>query len=178
MGSKFFSYQEPVSDFAFQATFCHGKINFQHSNSKSPEKNREDTINALEREIVLDFQRTMNRITFDMIVEKDAETFAFVSVPKKLKVTVPEKGCISEVPFYDFDKQFYNFSFVSLLTRKESIDALNKSRVECNRVSAMSMFQIPNKYMKIEEFEQTQTQQIAQVNFEKNCFKEPGVCVC
>jgi hypothetical protein len=129
----------------------------------SSEKNREDTISALEREIVLDFQRAMNRITFDTIVQKDPETFAFVSVPQAPELKVQENGCISEVPFYDFDKQFYNFSFVSLLTRKESIDALNKSRVECNRVSSMSMFQIPNKYMKVEEFEQTQTQQIAQV---------------
>ncbi len=129
-----------------------------------PEKNREDTISALERETLLDFQRAMNRITFDTIVNKDPETFAFVSVPKTPEDKIPEKGCISEVPFYNFDKQFYNFSFVSLLTRKESIEALSKSRVECNRVSSMAMFQMPNKYMKIEEFEQTQTQQIAQVN--------------
>jgi dynein heavy chain len=76
---------------------------------------------------------------------------------------VPRKGCVTDVPEYDFDGQYYNFSFVSLLTRKEAIDALSRVRVECNRVAAMSLFQIQNKHMKLEEFEQTQTQQIAQV---------------
>jgi dynein heavy chain len=106
----------------------------------------------------------MNRITFDSIVGKDQETFAFVTVPPTPEEKVPVKGCISEVPTYDFDSQFYNFSFVSLLTRKEAIEALSKVRVECNKVNSMSLFQIPNKYMKLDEFEQTQNQQISQIS--------------
>ena len=118
----------------------------------------------LEKEITLDFQRSMNKITFDSIVLSNQDTFAFVTVPTKEPDNVPERGCIIEVPEYDFDSQYYNFSFVSLLTRKESIDALSRVKVECNRVSSMSMFQIPNKHMKLDEFEQTQTQQISQVD--------------
>ena len=117
----------------------------------------------LEREVNFDFQHTMNRITFDSIVKKAQDTFAFVTVPPTPVDKIPPKGCISEVPVYDFDSQFYNFSFVSLLTRKEAIDALSKVRVECNKVNAMSLFQIPNKYMKLDEFEQTQNQQISQI---------------
>lgn len=134
-----------------------------------PDKNRDDTLALLEREVNIDFQRTMNKITFDTIVSKDQETFAFVTVPPPTVDKVPPKGCISEVPEYDFDTQFYNFSFVSLLTRKEAIDALSKVKFECNKVNGigitnpMSLFQIPNKYMKLDEFEQTQNQQISQV---------------
>ena len=105
----------------------------------------------------------MNKITFDRIVSSNQETFGFVSIPDPVEEIIPEKGCISDIPKYEFDDQYYNFSFVSLLTRKEAIDALSKVKVECNRVSSMSLFQIPNKHMKLDEFEQTQTQQTSQV---------------
>jgi len=118
----------------------------------------------LEKEVNIDFQRSMNKITFDRIVKANKESFGFVSIPEVPKEKIPEKGCILEVPAYDFDGQYYSFSFVSLLTRKEAIDALSKVRVECNRVCAMSLFQIPNKHMKLDEFEQTQTQQTSQVS--------------
>lgn len=124
-----------------------------------PEKNKEDTILSLEKEVNIDFKRTMNKITFDDIVDSNQETFGFVTVPPPTPEVRREKGCITDVPEYDFDAQFYSFSFVSLLTRKEAIDALSKVRVECNKVAAMSLFQIPNKHMKLEEFEQAQTQQ-------------------
>ena len=126
------------------------------------EKNQEDTLSILEKEINVDFKRSMNKIVFDKIIAEDSETFDYVKPMAQGERETPEKGCIAEVPAYDFDTQFYNFSFVSLLTRKEAIEALSKVRVECNKVSSMSLFQIPNKHLKIEEFEQTQTQQISQ----------------
>ena len=110
----------------------------------------------------------MNKITFDRIVTANKETFGFVSIPPSLKEKIPETGCISEVPAYDFDGQYYSFSFVSLLTRKEAIEALSKVKVECNRVASMSLFQIPNKHMKLDEFDQTQTQQTSQVSLNES----------
>ncbi len=130
---------------------------------KSPEKYKDDMIAMLEKEINIDFQRSMNKITFDNIVSGDRDTFAFVTIPPQLELPAREKGCIDEVPNYDFDTQFYSFSFTSLLTRKESIDALCRVRIECNKAAAMSLFQIPNKHMKLDEFEQSQTQQTSQV---------------
>jgi dynein heavy chain len=106
----------------------------------------------------------MNKITFDNIITANKETFNFVTLPDPVIEKTPEKGCISDLPQYDFDGQFYNFSFVSLLTRKEAIEALSKVKVECNRVASMSLFQIPNKHMKLDEFEQTQTQQTSQTS--------------
>jgi dynein heavy chain len=111
----------------------------------------------------IDFQRSMNKITFDKIVADNKDTFEFVISPPICVEKAPRIGCSEDVPIYDFDSQHYNFSFVSLLTRKEAIDALSKVKVECNRVSSMSMFQIPNKHLKLDEFEQTQTQQISQI---------------
>lgn len=127
-----------------------------------PEKNKEDTILTLEKEVNVDFKRSMNKITFDNIVTSDPETFGFVSVPSPSRDKVPEKGKV-DIPHYDFDGQYYNLSFVSLLKRREAIEGLSKVRVECNKVAAMSLFQIPNKHMKLEEFEQAQTQQTFQV---------------
>lgn len=120
-------------------------------------------IAVLEKEINIDFQRSMNKITFDSIVSSDRDTFAFVTIPPRMNEFVPEKGCIADVPNFDFDTQFYNFSFTSLLTRKESIDALCRVRIECNKAASMSLFQIPNKHMRLDEFEQSQTQQTSQV---------------
>jgi dynein heavy chain, axonemal len=132
---------------------------------KRSEKNTEDFVANLEKEINIDFQRAMNKINFDKIINSKKEAFSFVTIPPSfyVKKDTPEKGCIAEIPKYDFDAQYYSFSFVSLLTRKEVIEALSRVRVECNRVSSMCLFQIPNKQMKLEEFEQSQTQQIAQV---------------
>lgn len=129
------------------------------------EKNREDTVIILEKEINVDFKRTINKITFDKIISTHPDAFNFVTIPPSGEKSTPSKGCILDIPQYDFDKQFYDFSFVSLLTKKEAIEALTRVRVECNRVSSMSLFQIPNKYMKLEEFEQSQNQQISQVKF-------------
>jgi dynein heavy chain, axonemal len=109
----------------------------------------------------------MNKITFDTIVQNERDTFSFVSVPETLVKEVPESGYSSDIPSYDRETQAFQFSFASLLTRKEAGEALGKVRVECNKVAAMSLFQLPNKHMKIEEFEQTQNQQTSKVSIEK-----------
>ena len=73
-------------------------------------------------------------------------------------------GCCLDVPEYPFDDQYDSFAFNSLLTREESIQGIGKVRTECNKVAAMSLFHIPTtKHMKIEEFEQTQSQATSQV---------------
>lgn len=81
----------------------------------------------------IDFQTAMNKITFDTIVTQNKDQFNFVSIPPRPEVKVPEKGCCMEVPHYEFDSSFYNFSFMSLLTRKEAIDALCRVKIECNK---------------------------------------------
>lgn len=128
------------------------------------EKDQEDSILTLEKEITIDYKRSMNKIIFDDIINKDEETYSFVQKAKKSVKKMHQTSGVVAVPEYDYDTQFYNFSFISLLTRKEAIDALCRVRTECNEVANMSLFQIPNKHMKLEEFEQSQTQQISQVS--------------
>ena len=73
-------------------------------------------------------------------------------------------ACSPDVPLYPFDEQYDHFAFHSLLTREESIDAAGKVRTECNKVAGMSLFHIPTaKPMRLEEFEQTQSQASSQV---------------
>ena len=74
-------------------------------------------------------------------------------------------GCCLDVPEYPFDEQYDSFAFNSLLTLPESIQAITKVRTECNRVShTMSLYHIPTaKPMRLEEFEQAQSQATSQV---------------
>ena len=69
------------------------------------------------------------------------------------------------MPDYPFDEQYDRFAFNSLLTRDEAISATGKVRTECNRVAAMLLFHIPTaKHMRLEEFEQTQSQATSTVS--------------
>ncbi|PVD29059.1 hypothetical protein C0Q70_11656 [Pomacea canaliculata] len=128
--------------------------------------NLDDHLQVLEREVNIDFCRSMNRIIFDKTVKDDRKTFAFVTIPETPIKAIPEKGCCMDVPEYPFDEQYDNFAFNSLLTLQESIQAMGKVRTECNRVSHnMSLYHIPTaKPMRLEEFEQTQSQATSQTS--------------
>ena len=77
------------------------------------------------------------------------------------------------MPIFPFDKQYDSFAFSSLLTRGESIQALGKVSAECGKVASMSLFHVPTtKHMRLDEFEQTQSQATSQVgawNVEVGC---------
>ena len=52
----------------------------------------DDYIQVLEKEVNIDFCRSMNRIIFDKTIQDDPMTFAFVSVPEEAPEEVPDKG--------------------------------------------------------------------------------------
>ena len=52
----------------------------------------EDYVQVLEKEVNIDFCRSMNRIIFEKTIDGDPFTFAFVTVPEMLRMEVPEKG--------------------------------------------------------------------------------------
>lgn len=57
----------------------------------------DDYLQVLEKEVNIDFCRSMNRIIFDKTVENDPFTFGFVSQPEEANIVVPEKGiCTSK----------------------------------------------------------------------------------
>lgn len=49
-------------------------------------------MHVLEKEVNIDFCRSMNKIVFDKTVSSDGETFAFVQLPEPEEEPVPELG--------------------------------------------------------------------------------------
>ncbi|XP_019911214.2 dynein heavy chain 1, axonemal [Esox lucius] len=122
-----------------------------------------DCIVRLEREISLEYDRTMNRISFDRVVFTNPEEFAHITLPQREPEHVPQKGLVP-VPPHPFEKNRAAFAFHSLLTKPEVISALSRVRGECNRVAAMSLFYVTfTKSLRLEEFELAQSQTHAQV---------------
>jgi len=52
----------------------------------------DDYIQVLEKEVNIDFCRSMNRIIFDKTVQDDRQTFAFVTLPDPVEEVAPLKG--------------------------------------------------------------------------------------
>ncbi|NWX92741.1 DYH1 protein, partial [Nothoprocta pentlandii] len=122
-----------------------------------------DRLCRLEKEVRLDYERAMNKISFDKVVLSKPQTFSYVTLPDKDEEKVPEKGLIY-IPDYPFNEQRARFSFVSLLTRPEVLLALTQVQDECNKAVVMSLFHSTlAKQVRLEEFEQIQTQTFTQV---------------
>ena len=66
----------------------------------------------------------------------------------------------SDVPAFPFKQVRNHFKFLSLLTSKEAIEALNHVRAECGRVATMHLFHHSGvtKHLRLEEFQQAQSQ--------------------
>ncbi|XP_053933024.1 dynein axonemal heavy chain 1 [Cuculus canorus] len=128
-----------------------------------------DRMCCLEKEVRLDYQRTMNRISFDRVVTSKPQTFFYVTLPDEEEKKVPEKGLIW-IPDYPFAERQADFNFISLLTMPEVILLLAEVQDECNKAATMSLFNINlAKHVCLEEFEQIQTQTFTQVQvFLKN----------
>lgn len=47
---------------------------------------------CLEKEVRLDYERTMNRIIFDKVVTSKPQTFYYITLPDKEEKKVSEKG--------------------------------------------------------------------------------------
>ncbi|GCB64000.1 hypothetical protein scyTo_0013272, partial [Scyliorhinus torazame] len=119
--------------------------------------------NRIEQEVRLEYNRTVNKITFDNMVLSDPKTFSYVTLPDKIEEKVPSKGRI-QLPDYPFSRNRKAFSFNTLLTKPEVIVALCKVRAECNKVATMSLFFVTLiKGVRLEEFEQMQSQAHAQI---------------
>ncbi|XP_069045720.1 dynein axonemal heavy chain 1 isoform X1 [Lepisosteus oculatus] len=122
-----------------------------------------DCAERLEKEIALEFDRTMNRICFDRVVASNPQDFCDITLPEPEREVVPDRGFV-EVPDYPFAKQQRAFAFNSLLTKPEVIEALSKVQAECNRVVAMRLFHVNlTKTVRLKEFELTQSQVYSQV---------------
>ncbi|XP_053577059.1 dynein axonemal heavy chain 1 [Bombina bombina] len=123
----------------------------------------EHYLNRLENEINLEYERTFNKMIFDKLVSTKPQTFPYITLPDKAEEFSSVKGQI-DIPKYNFAKSRAAFTFVTLLTRSEVITSLCKVRTECNKVCSMSLFHSTiTKCVRLEEFEQTQSQAFSQV---------------
>ncbi|XP_077969677.1 dynein axonemal heavy chain 1-like isoform X2 [Styela clava] len=121
-------------------------------------------IDKMESQVNLDFKRSMNKLTFDKVISKDRKQYAYVTIPEPTEIITRPKGCVDDISEYDFEDQRDSFAFNSLWTRVEAIVASCKVHAECNKVKVMSLFNTTlTKSMKLEEFEQTQSQAYTQV---------------
>ncbi|XP_076846923.1 dynein axonemal heavy chain 1 isoform X2 [Brachyhypopomus gauderio] len=123
----------------------------------------QDCVVRLEEEIQLEYERTMNRLSFDQLMLANPTEFPHITVPQTEPETVPSRGLVA-VPSYPFERNRSAFSSHFLLAKPEPISTMTKVRVECHRVVAMSLFYVSFiKPQRLEEFEQAQSQTHAQV---------------
>ena len=88
---------------------------------------------AILREVTIHYQRIENEMIFEAEARKNPQLFealqwTFVSKPKTAASKFPQ------IPKYNYQNVKSQFSFASLLTRAEVIDALGRVRQECNKV--------------------------------------------
>uniref|UniRef100_A0A3Q3IZZ6 Dynein, axonemal, heavy chain 1 n=1 Tax=Monopterus albus TaxID=43700 RepID=A0A3Q3IZZ6_MONAL len=118
----------------------------------------EKCIGDLEKEVKLEYYRTMNRMTFDKVVMSHPEEFSHITLPKKDPEYVPQKGCVP-VPHFAYKENQAAFVFRSLLTKPEVICVLSEVRSECIKVAAMRLFNVSLiKPLRLDEFEVIQSQ--------------------
>ncbi|XP_005102124.3 dynein heavy chain 1, axonemal [Aplysia californica] len=113
----------------------------------------------VKKEITLDYCRVMNKFVLDKAVSDDPATFAFVTVPIEYEKPAPMYSKCPDVPAYPYQSQSDSFSYSSIYTMAESIEAMVLVRTECNNVANMSLLNFKvTKLFKIQDFGYLQTQ--------------------
>lgn len=137
-------------------------------NTKKLKQNALDTTSLL-HEINVAYQRTMNKIIFDVNLKdpNQQELKELLQLPKepeeKPKV-VPALGVV-ECPFHDLPINFSDFCFHSFNTKIEAITALTNTNIECLQLQKMNIFNTTiSKGVRLEEFEQLQNSNMVQLN--------------
>ncbi|XP_028430624.1 dynein heavy chain 1, axonemal isoform X1 [Perca flavescens] len=124
----------------------------------------EKCIEDLEKEVNLEFECTMNRMSFDKVVRSHPEEFSHITLPQKDPEYVPQKGCVP-VPPFAYKKTQAAFVFRSLLTKPEVIRALSEILSESNKVATMRLFNVTSiKALRLDEFEVIQSQMHTQIS--------------
>ena len=117
---------------------------------------------SIMKEVNRDFARAMNRLVFDMHL-KDPEQAGLIEalrLPANISAeqSVPDMAVVP-LPMYDFDEAHGKFNFHTFLTKPSVISAIVKVRVENEKISSVSLYNIHlNKAVRVEEFLQFQTQ--------------------
>ncbi|XP_074517159.1 dynein axonemal heavy chain 1 [Sebastes fasciatus] len=122
------------------------------------------SIGDLEKEVELEYERTMNRMSFDKVVMSHTEEFSHMTLPQKDPEYVPQTGCVP-VPPFAYKKNQAAFACCSLLTKPEVICVLSEILSECNKVATMRLFNVSSvKPLRLDEFEVMQSQMHTQIS--------------
>eukprot|EP01116_Phalansterium_solitarium_P017128 TRINITY_DN413_c0_g1_i5.p1 TRINITY_DN413_c0_g1~~TRINITY_DN413_c0_g1_i5.p1 ORF type:complete len:4163 (-),score=2181.62 TRINITY_DN413_c0_g1_i5:539-13027(-) len=117
------------------------------------------------------FGRAINKIIFDQNLSAGGQykdMFSLLFLPQEAYINSISYDPTTFQPDYPIDENMFaetlkEFKFQSFLPRVEIIDALVKVRTDCNRIAAISLFNMRiTKSVRLEEFEQIQTQSYSQ----------------
>ncbi|XP_069004796.1 dynein axonemal heavy chain 1 [Embiotoca jacksoni] len=121
-------------------------------------KDLEKCLGELEKEVKLDFDRTMNRLTLDKVVMSNPEEFSHITLPQKDPEWVAPKACVP-VPGFNYKKNKAALVFKTMLTKPEAMCVLSEVRAECSKVATMRLFNITCiEPLRLDKFEIMQSQ--------------------
>ncbi|TRY59872.1 hypothetical protein DNTS_035283 [Danionella cerebrum] len=130
----------------------------------------------LEKELILDYSRTMNQMCFDREVQKNPEEFSHFTLPLKESERGPKRGRVS-VPDYPFEENRAAFHFSSHIAVPTVTTLLSRVKEECNRVAQMNLFQVSfTKPPRLEKFDSAQALKHSQIHLFLKESWVPAVC--
>ncbi|KAJ8395762.1 hypothetical protein AAFF_G00029990 [Aldrovandia affinis] len=136
----------------------------------------QECVDRLEKEIKLEYDRTMNCLSFNRLVLMYPEEFGHVTLPQFRPKHVPETGLVP-IPDSPFQKHRAMIVGKSLLTKPEVIKLLCSIRVLCNKVLAKSLFHVAfAKAVRLEDFELAHSQTQVQLQLYLKDSWVPSLC--
>ncbi|KAI3369512.1 hypothetical protein L3Q82_007723 [Scortum barcoo] len=122
------------------------------------------SIGDIEKEVRLEYVRTMNRMSFDKVVKNHPDEFSNITLPEKDPEYAPDKGCVP-LPHFTYEKNKTAFVFRTILTKPEVICVLSEISSECKKVATMRLFNVTSgKPLRLDEFEVIQSQMHTQIS--------------
>ncbi|XP_072239156.1 dynein axonemal heavy chain 1 [Leuresthes tenuis] len=117
----------------------------------------EKCLENVEKEVRLEYDRTMNRMIFDKVVMSHAEEFPYVTLPQRDPEYVPQKGCVP-VPHFTYERNRDAFDYICLLIKPELMCLISEIWSECSKVANMRLFNVTSiKPLRLDEFELIQS---------------------
>ncbi|CAJ1051390.1 LOW QUALITY PROTEIN: dynein heavy chain 1%2C axonemal [Xyrichtys novacula] len=110
----------------------------------------------LEKEVKLEYDRTMNSLSFDKVVTTQPEDFQHITLPQRDAENAPQQGCVP-VPYSNLKRNRAAFFKNFLFKKSELIGVLSEIGLECNKVTTMKLFNVTLvKPLLLDEFESMQ----------------------
>ncbi|KAH6567387.1 hypothetical protein BASA60_009078 [Batrachochytrium salamandrivorans] len=131
-------------------------------------KNMQGTliVDNLVKEYLLDYSRTMNHLVFENEITTPGGylNYPLIEYPISNFIMTGSGYEKESFPIYDYQESKRSFEFASFLKKVEAIRTLANVRLECDRLANTNLFATNiTKTVKIDEFEQLQTQSLQNV---------------